>query len=367
MPLEQCVLFGLGQVVGNHFFAHLVRGNFGCPAEFDLGLGGVAEQGFDFGGTEVTGVDFDDGFVVPVAHLINAPPFPEQFLAELGGAPLNELAHTVLHAGGNYKVFGLVLLQHHPLHAHVIFGVAPVAQGVDVAHVQAVFQALVNVGQAAGDFSGDKGFATARAFVVEQDAVARIHAIGLAVVHRDPVGVELSHGVGAARIERRGFFLRGFLYQAVELAGTGLIKAGFLFQTQDANGFQNAQGAHAVHVGGVFWAFKADGHMALCAEVVDFVGLGLLDDARQIAAVAQVAVVQLESGIFNVRVLVDVVNTGSVEAGRAALDAVDGVTFFKQEFGEVAAILAGNAGDKGDFGLRVGVGVAHALLFFRKS
>jgi hypothetical protein len=58
------------------------------------------------------------------------------------------------------------------------------------------------------------------------------------------------------------------------------------------------------------------------------------------------------------------VNTGSVEAGCAALDAVDDVAFFKQKFGKVATVLAGYASDKGYFGLRVGV--AHAL-FFRKS
>ena len=73
--------------------------------------------------------------------------------------------------------------------------------------------------RAARDFAGDKGFAPARAFVVEQDAVAGVHAVGLAVVDRDPVGVELGHGVGAARVERRGFFLRGFLHQAVKLGG----------------------------------------------------------------------------------------------------------------------------------------------------
>ena len=131
MQLEQCVLFGLGKVVDNHFFAHLLRGDFGRPAEFGLGLGGVAEQGFDFSRTEVAGVDFDDGLVVPVAHLIDALPLPAQLQAELGGGPFNELAYAVLHARGNHKVFGLVLLQHHPLHAHIVFGLANIHQGLE--------------------------------------------------------------------------------------------------------------------------------------------------------------------------------------------------------------------------------------------
>ncbi len=57
MPLEQYVLFGLGRVVGNHFFKHLLRGDFWHPAKLDLGLAGVAEQGNSFGGAEVAGVD----------------------------------------------------------------------------------------------------------------------------------------------------------------------------------------------------------------------------------------------------------------------------------------------------------------------
>ena len=51
------------------------------------------------------------------------------------------------------------------------------------------------------------------------------------------------------------------------------------------------------------------------------------------------------------RILVDVVHTGGVEAGRAAFDAVHSVAFFKQEFGEVRAVLASDTSNKGDFGL----------------
>lgn len=348
------MLPGLSQVIGNHLLAHLLHRNLGRPAELLLGLAGVTQQGFNFRRTEVARIDFDDGLVVPVADFVNALPFPAQLHAEFGSAPFDELAHAVLHAGGDHKVFGLVLLQHHPLHAHIVLGVAPVAQGVDVAHVQAIFQAHADIGQATGDLASDKGFTPARAFVVEQNAVAGIHAVGLAVVHGDPVRVELGHGVGAARVKRRGFLLWGFLHQAIQFTGTGLVKAGFLLQTQDANGFEDAQGAHAVHVGGVFRAFKAHRHMALGAKVINFIGLGLLNNAREVARIAQVAVVQIEPGVVRVRVLVDVVHPGGVEAGGAALDAVNDIAFFQQKFGQVRAILAGNAGNEGDFGSGVG-------------
>ena len=64
--------------------------------------------------------------------------------------------------------------------------------------------------------------------MVEKNAVAGIHAIGLAVIHRDPVGIELGYPVGTARIEGGCFLLGNFLHEPVELTGAGLIDAGFL-------------------------------------------------------------------------------------------------------------------------------------------
>ena len=60
MLLKQRVLLGLGQVVGAHFFAHFLCGDFGHPSEFSLGLGRVAEKGFDFGRAEVAGVNAEE-------------------------------------------------------------------------------------------------------------------------------------------------------------------------------------------------------------------------------------------------------------------------------------------------------------------
>ena len=52
-------------------------------------------------------------------------------------------------------------------------------------------------------------------------------AVALAVVHRDPVGIELGHPIGAARIERRVSFC-DFLHQAVELTRAGLVDPRFV-------------------------------------------------------------------------------------------------------------------------------------------
>jgi hypothetical protein len=227
---------------------------------------------------------------------------------------------------------------------------APVAQRAQVAQVQAVLQAQRDAGDGPRDLAGDEGLATQRALVVEQDAIAGIHAVGLAVVHRDPVGVELGHRVGAAGVEGGGLLLRDLLHQTVQLARGGLVEAGLLLQAQDADGLQDAQGAGAVHIGSVFRALEAHGHMAHGAQVVDLVGLHLLHDAGEVGAVGQVTIVQHEVAVVDVRILVEVVDPVRVEGGGAALDAVHLVALLQKELGEVGAVLAGDAGDEGSFG-----------------
>ena len=80
--------------------------------------------------------------------------------------------------------------------------------------------------------------------------------------------------------------------------------------------------------------------MALRGEVVDLVGLHLLDDAHQAGGVRQIAVVQDEAPVRDVRVLVQVVDAVGVEKRSAALDAVDFVALGEQELGQVGAVLA---------------------------
>jgi len=45
------------------------------------------------------------------------------------------------------------------------------------------------------------------------------------------------------------------------------------------------------------------------------------------------------------RVLVDVVNLLGIERAGAALDALHDLAFFQQEFSQLGAVLAGDAGD----------------------
>ena len=46
--------------------------------------------------------------------------------AEFLGCQFNEAAHALLAARGDHKILGTLLLQHAPLHLHIVAGVAPI-------------------------------------------------------------------------------------------------------------------------------------------------------------------------------------------------------------------------------------------------
>ncbi len=80
---------------------------------------------------------------------------------------------------------------------------APIALAVDIADIELLLQAEMNGGHGAGDLAGDEGFAAGRPLMVEQDAVRRMQAIGLAVIDGDPIGIKLGRRIRAARIKGR--------------------------------------------------------------------------------------------------------------------------------------------------------------------
>ena len=321
MLLDELVPLGGFQVLPDHLGHQIGETGAGHPAQLGLGLGGVAQQGFHFGGPEVAGVHGDDGLAhLPVgrgageiALFVHARAFPADGHAQFPGGGIDEVPHRVLHAGGDDKILGLRLLQHEPLHFHVVPGVAPVPLGVQVAQVEAVLQAELDAGQGPGDLAGDEGLAADGRLVVEEDAVAGVHAIGLPVVDRDPVGVELGAGVGAAGVEGGGFLLGNFLDQAEEFGGGGLVEPGLLFQTEDADGFEDAQRPQGIGIGGVFGFLEADGHVALGGQVVDLVGLHLLHHPDQVGGIGQIAIMQNEITMIDVRVLVEMINPVGIE------------------------------------------------------
>ena len=65
--LHQFIALGIFQVFAHHLADQFVEGDLGRPAEFVFGLAGIAQQGFDFGGTEVARIDCHDAFAVPAS------------------------------------------------------------------------------------------------------------------------------------------------------------------------------------------------------------------------------------------------------------------------------------------------------------
>ena len=93
--------------------------------------------------------------------------------------------------------------------------------------------------------------------------------------------------------------MRRLLHQAVELGGARLVEARLLPEAEDADRLQNSQRPEAVGIGRVFRLLKGHRHVALRGEVVDLVGLHLLDDAHQAGGIRQIAVVQDEAAVRN--------------------------------------------------------------------
>src|SRR5256885_6095036 len=154
----------------------------------------------------------------------------------------------MLLARGHDVVLRLRLLQHQPLRTHIVARVSPIPFRIQIAQVQSILQAGANPRQRTGDLARNEGLTPLRRFVVEEDAVARIQAVGLAIVHADPMRVELGDAVGRARIKRGGFALWGLLSFAEHFRRRGLVEARAPFKAQYPDGLEHPQCADGVGV-----------------------------------------------------------------------------------------------------------------------
>ena len=179
--------------------------------------------------------------------------------------------------------------------------------------------------------------------VVEEDAVAGEHVVRFPVVDRHPVGVHLGGPVRGPGVERRLLVLRR-RGGAEHLAGGRLVIAGL--PSRAAQRLEDAGRPQAGDVPGVFRDVEGHADVALRAQVVDLVGLDVVDEVRELPAVRQVAVMEEQPGAGGVGVDIDVVEPLRVEGGGAADDPVDLVPLRHQELHEVRSVLAGDAGDQ---------------------
>ena len=91
---------------------------------------------------------------------------------------------------------------------------------------------------------------------------------------------------------------------------------------------------------------KRDLHVRLGGEIVDLVRLRLLHNADEIGRIGGIAVMHEERDARLVRIMVQVIDAPGIERRRTALDAVHDIALGEQEFGEIGAVLAGDAGDQ---------------------
>ena len=322
----------------------------GVPAEFGAGLRGVAPEVDDVGRAVEVGGDLDEGLADEVvgaadadALLVLPAALPLEFDADIVEGEVGKLADAMLHACGDDVVLGLAGLEDEPHALDVVLGVAPVAEGVEVAKVELVLQALGDAGGGEGDLAGDEGLAATLALVVEEDAVAAEHTVGVAVLLDDPEAILLGDGVGAEGVEGGVLVLRHFLDLAVELGGGGLVDLAAIGEAHLADGIDDAEHADGIDIGGELGGVETDLHVALGGEVVDLRGAHVGDDADNGHGVAEVGVVEVEVGAA-----LEVGDALAVIDGGAADDAMDVIAFVEEEFGEVGAVLARDARDEGN-------------------
>ena len=98
-------------------------------------------------------------------------------------------------------------------------------------------------------------------------------------------------------MKRRGLALRNFRHLAEHLRRSRLIVARrpLVPLVMVANRLEQAQRPHADHVGGIFGLIEGDAHVRLRREIVNLVGTHLLDDSPQPGAVAEVAIMQMQT------------------------------------------------------------------------
>ena len=77
--------------------------------------------------------------------------------------------------------------------------------------------------------------------------------------------------------------------------------------------------------------------MALRSQVVDLIRLDVQDQVGQAAAIRQIAIMQEQSRVRQVRILIEMVDASAIEAAGAPDETVDFVALFEQEFGQITS------------------------------
>jgi hypothetical protein len=86
--------------------------------------------------------------------------------------------------------------------------------------------------------------------------------------------------------------------------------------------------------------------VALRRQVIQLVRLHLLQHADQARGIRQVAIMQHQILMLDVRILIEVVDACRIEERRPPIDPVDLIALVQQKFRQVGAVLPGDASNE---------------------
>ena len=84
--------------------------------------------------------------------------------------------------------------------------------------------------------------------MIEENAIASVHAVGLPVVDHDPVGVQLGDTIGTAGVEGSRLALGSLNDFSVELRSRCLIESNVFLKTDGTDGVEETESAETVNI-----------------------------------------------------------------------------------------------------------------------
>src|ERR1700730_8390359 len=169
--------------------------------------------------------------------------------------------------------------------------------------------------------------------MVKKNPVARMQAVALPIIHCRPIGKYLRHTIRTPRPKGRSLRLRHLLHFAEHFAARGLVKP--CLNTSLPNCFQNPDRPDASNIGGILRNIETDTNVALRAQMVDLVRLQFIKKLHQMDRISQITVVKKEPDSVHVWILVQMVNSRSVEGAGPANDSMHLIHFIKQKIREI--------------------------------
>src|SRR5438034_1411062 len=149
-----------------------MESNFRFPIKNFSRFGSVADQMLNFRWSLITWVVFDEFFPIKI---------------DMGKGRFGKLTHGVHFTSSQHEIVPFSKLKNSPHSFDVLRRVSPITFRVQVTQKQFLLQSVFNRCDGARDLASDESFAAPRAFVVEQNAVARAKPVTFAIIDRRPI------------------------------------------------------------------------------------------------------------------------------------------------------------------------------------